>query len=122
MIGTGGVISLLFREKLLPLLWDVHHKLPSETSFEENGEPKPLERFTELAKESLSWREHIWDWRFHGTPAKNISPRTSDSPSIKSIDEDRFIPYVRDLIQSYSWCLIPWGVDYTGQIDRKSVV
>lgn len=106
----------LFRKQLLSTLDYLHRVVLQGASLREGQEEKPVERFFEIAKEALHWQFHARDWFLHGNQrgSETISPLKL--AHMESVSYLEVLSYVQKLANSYSWSLLPWGVQFTGQM------
>ena len=107
---------VLFRKQLLPTLEYLHRVFLQDASFKEGEEEKPVERFFEIAKEALHWRFHARDWFLHGNQRGSETILPLKLAHQENVSYVEVLSYVERLAHSYSWSLLPWGVQYTGQM------
>ncbi len=108
--------SILLRNDIVPFLETIHHRLLPDALFSENGINKPLQRFHELIKESLHWQKNAQKWCLYG--ARKRSDLSNDLTN-RDLMGNSFLDSctnVEMLYESYSWSIIPWGVDGTGMM------
>jgi hypothetical protein len=112
-----SVACLLLREKLLPWLATLHTTVAPDATVHEDGEAKPITRLMELVEGAMDvWQAHAYNWYLHGTPTGQAAPRVRQLADHDQAMYQEGLAYVEQLAQAYAWCLLPWGVDYTGQM------
>ena len=110
------IMLVLLREKLLPTLQYLPHILWRDASFRDGEGEKSLEGFFEVAREAMKWQFHARDWFLHGKQRGVDEALPLEIAHQESVSYAVVLSYVERLARSYSWCLIPWGVKYTGQM------
>jgi hypothetical protein len=109
-----AIAILLFRKKMLPAFEHMHYILP-DAALRESGEEKPIARFLEVVKEALQYQLHGRAWYVHGVSKECGTP---EMPRLAHDDVSwqQIVKHVQELTKAYSWCLLPWGVNYAGQM------
>jgi hypothetical protein len=114
---TNKVMTLvLFRKQLLPTLDYLYRVFLQDASLKEGTEEKSVESFFEIAKEALRWRLHARDWFLHGKQRGSEAILPLKLAHQENVSYEEVLSYVERLSHSYSWSLLPWGVQYTGQM------
>lgn len=115
MTATEGVACLLLRQPLNPMLENLPMFL-KEARLRERNEEITVTRFSEILKEALGWPRNTRDWCLHGTLRGRERPVTLRMAGRHDLSYAETLAYVEQLLHAYTWCLIPWGVDYVGQM------
>ncbi len=112
---TTRVVCFLLREQMLPLLESLHYTVLTDAAVREDEEQKPIARFSELLRESVHWQRHSRDWYLHGTARGSDVPKVLKT-AVEDVQYLDLLAYVERLAKAYPWSLVPWGVDYTGEM------
>jgi hypothetical protein len=115
MLGTDHAVSLiLFRQQSIDWSLSLPFALADEISQLEPSEPA-ITRFRDLLETGRRWATHSRLWCVHG-PALN--PRSVELIELapESFNYLGRAEVVQELGRSFSWCIIPWGGDFTAQM------
>jgi hypothetical protein len=110
-----AIAILLFRKKMLPAFEHLHYILP-DASIREDEEERPIARFLELIKEALQYQLHGRNWYVHGASKECGTPEMLRLAHNDNVSRQQVVKHVQELTEAYSWCLMPWGVNYAGQM------
>ena len=111
-----AIAILLFRKKMLSVFEHVNQIAFPDASLCEKGEEKSIVRFVEVIKESLQYELHGRNWYLHGTAEVVGTQHPLCLAPHQDISWQMIVKSVEELTHHYSWCLLPWGVNYSGQM------
>jgi hypothetical protein len=113
-MGVETLTLLLLRESVLPTLEALLLTDLKDGTLREDVDRKPIARFLEVLKEALRWRVHGRDWILHGkqlAEEATVPLKVANREDVSYLD---VLSYVEGLGRSYSWSLVPWGIQTTG--------
>jgi hypothetical protein len=106
---------LLFRDESIAWARRLPETLDPAGASEGETRKEALARFEELIGEGRRWARHVYLWCLHGRHKLEQSVVLSEFAGESYTYSARAL-VIQKLARTYSWCLIPWGGDFTSQM------